>query len=775
MERTRSDNTGTSAFHKYEPITRLGQLPMLSVGPGSPLNRLTLGMKKLMQKACTGEGAVKGKYALPDGRLDLGKNLPLLASRYAFICSLGEGGSAQVIVAKDHWNPHRREVVIKVMKLQYAKCGEQEIRLLRYLNTCDPYDMAHCVRLISCFSFAGHTCLVLEKLGRSLLDYVGDASKLSRGKFVQQLRKISTQLMTCLAFLRSVGIVHADIKPENILFVQSEAKPSSVRLKVVDFGNAFCAHTDADILLGREVQTPYYRAPEVLLGLRYGVPIDSWSLGCILTEICLQCPLFPCRSPKQLLCQIAVAMGRPPPAHMLKLAGTNEVHVPAQVQPGKPGGGSAFQALTILDADFADLIKHLLEYDPAIRLTPEEGLCHPFCTRLFPFQVLLQAKLPNISRETWLRTTLYRGSISREEPSGRENEKVERSPSKKGPVQAKEEQAFASAKGASTEADENETFVETPVPAQNPIKLRVHRASLTDESPSWLQGIRAPEVGTDRCGMAGMDAAGEGSVADEGNLRKPAFGRFAEEGSMSRAMHRNVQGGARVETKESMQETSSVPEQVERTQEGGYVIAPPWPVKDVVAPTSKQEAVKLQGQRSSVALTRPVGSKAASQQADVEHEPAGPSVGPSIALEGAKAAAGRCAQISAWQKAEQILQETVSELGEGSFQDKSGSGETSSRSEDDAHPSSEGEGTDELLDSKRRRFASSPRGGGGGGLGSDAPARSTGVDPLPSSPGSKRKVQSHPSASRPASRATASPRTTRRRTSTKPWWIASPP
>mmetsp|Transcript_3090 Transcript_3090/g.18987 ORF Transcript_3090/g.18987 Transcript_3090/m.18987 type:complete len:773 (-) Transcript_3090:9865-12183(-) len=772
MERSRSEAATTSAFRKYERITRLGQLPMLSVGPGSPLNRSTLGIRKLMQKTSTVEGVVKGKYSLPDGRLDLGKNLPLLANRYAFISSLGEGGSAQVIVARDHWSLKRQEVVIKVMKLQYAKCGEQEIRLLRYLNTCDPHDMAHCVRLISCFSFAGHTCLVLEKLGKSLLDYIGDASNLPRDKFVQQLRKISTQLMTCLTFLSSVGIVHADMKPENILFVKSEGKLSSARLKVIDFGNAFCTHTDADILLGSEVQTPYYRAPEVLLGMRYGTPIDLWSLGCILTEICLQCPLFPCRSPKQLLCQIAIAMGRPPPTHMLQHAGMGEEHIPVQTQSGGPGVGSAFQALNILDADFADLIKRLLQYDPATRLAPEEGLCHPFCTRLFPFQVLLQSTLPNIARESWLKRSLHGDSRSCGDSADRKDEKVERSPSKKVRVQTKEEHAYTAAQGSSKALDANEKCPERFVSVQRPVKLRVHRASLTDGSPSWLQEIHATKGWGHRREKGALGPGGEGSAVAEPDFRRTAFGKFTEEGSTSRPIQGNSQGQVTFETKESMQETSNVPVRMEDAQEGGDGTASPFRLENTLASTQKQYSEEHQEQHPSTMPKRPGDSKADALQQDGEKESGGRSASPGMAEEEEGAAAPRRTQISAWQKAAQILQETAPELREGSLHGKSGSTGPSSTStseeEEEAHAA---DGSDDPLDSTRRRFASSPR--RGGGIDSKALDGSVPSPPPPSSSGRKRKVHHlriDPSSSRPTTQ-----RSARRRTSAKPWWIASPP
>lgn len=43
------------------------------------------------------------------------------------------------------------------------------------------------------------------------------------------------------------------------------------------------------------IQSRFYRAPEVILGLPYGGPIDMWSLACVLAELCTGTPLFPGR------------------------------------------------------------------------------------------------------------------------------------------------------------------------------------------------------------------------------------------------------------------------------------------------------------------------------------------------------------------------------------------------------------------------------------------------------------------------------------------------
>lgn len=60
------------------------------------------------------------------------------------------------------------------------------------------------------------------------------------------------------------------------------------------------------------VQSRYYRAPEVVLGINYGHPVDMWSLGCIVYELITGRPLFPGRDENELLEYMIVTIGRVP-------------------------------------------------------------------------------------------------------------------------------------------------------------------------------------------------------------------------------------------------------------------------------------------------------------------------------------------------------------------------------------------------------------------------------------------------------------------------------
>ncbi|KAI5316139.1 hypothetical protein L3X38_045315 [Prunus dulcis] len=95
---------------------------------------------------------------------------------------------------------------------------------------------------------------------------------------IPRLQSITIQCLEALQFLHGLGLIHCDLKPKNIL-VKSYSR---CEVKVIDLGSS-CFETD---YLCSYVQSRSYRAPEVILRLAYDKKIDTWSLGCILGELC---------------------------------------------------------------------------------------------------------------------------------------------------------------------------------------------------------------------------------------------------------------------------------------------------------------------------------------------------------------------------------------------------------------------------------------------------------------------------------------------------------
>lgn len=132
--------------------------------------------------------------------------------------------------------------------------------------------------------YRNHQCLVFEMLSLNLYELLKNTQ--FGGVSLNLIRKFAKQVLKALAFLaeNDVDIIHCDLKPENILL----RHPKKSGVKVIDFGSS-CRSNKR---MYSYIQSRFYRSPEVILGLPYGVPIDMWSLGCILAEMHTGEPLF---------------------------------------------------------------------------------------------------------------------------------------------------------------------------------------------------------------------------------------------------------------------------------------------------------------------------------------------------------------------------------------------------------------------------------------------------------------------------------------------------
>lgn len=115
------------------------------------------------------------------------------------------------------------------------------------------------------------------------------------------IRRMSLQILNALYFIHRNLIIHADLKPENILL--KEANKSGIR--VIDFGSS-CYEKET---IYTYIQSRYYRAPEVILGMPYDHKIDIWSFGCIAAELYLGYPIFPGEEEHEQICLLVEVLG----------------------------------------------------------------------------------------------------------------------------------------------------------------------------------------------------------------------------------------------------------------------------------------------------------------------------------------------------------------------------------------------------------------------------------------------------------------------------------
>ena len=142
---------------------------------------------------------------------------------------------------------------------------------------------SNAIHMKSYFNFRNHLCIVFDLLSINLYDLLKSNS--FSGISLGLIRRFAIQLLQCLKFTKKLSIIHCDLKPENILL--SQANKSGI--KVIDFGSA-CFSNEK---IYTYIQSRFYRAPEIILGLEYSTAIDIWSFGCILAELFTGYPLFP--------------------------------------------------------------------------------------------------------------------------------------------------------------------------------------------------------------------------------------------------------------------------------------------------------------------------------------------------------------------------------------------------------------------------------------------------------------------------------------------------
>ncbi|XP_051932472.1 homeodomain-interacting protein kinase 1 isoform X2 [Hippocampus zosterae] len=330
---------------------------------------------------------------------------------YEVLEFLGRGTFGQVAKC---WKRGTNEIVaIKILKNHpsYARQGQIEVGILNKLSAenADEYNF---VRSYECFQHKGHTCLVFEMLEQNLYDF------LKHSKFsplpLRHIRPILQQVATALMKLKSLELIHADLKPENIMLVDPLRQP--YRVKVIDFGSA--SHVSKAVC-STYLQSRYYRAPEIILGLQFCEAIDMWSLGCVIAELFLGWPLYPGASEYDQIRYISQTQGLP--AEYLLSAGTKtsrffnrgpdssyplwRLKTPSEheMEMGIKSKEARKYIFNCLDdmmqvnlsshlegtdmlaekadrREFIDLLKRMLRLDADKRITPTKTLGHPFVT-----------------------------------------------------------------------------------------------------------------------------------------------------------------------------------------------------------------------------------------------------------------------------------------------------------------------------------------------------------------------------------------------------------
>ena len=164
------------------------------------------------------------------------------------------------------------------------------------------------------------------------------------------------------------------MKPENILL----RKSNKSGIKVIDFGSG----TYESEQFYTYIQSRFYRAPEIMLGIRYTPAIDMWSLGCILYELYVGFPIFAGEDEKEQM-QCIMEVKGVPPRSLIVMASRRKVffdddyksletpNSKGKVRKSNKKGLRKIKGCD--DEDFVDFIDQCPEWKPEKRLTPELG------------------------------------------------------------------------------------------------------------------------------------------------------------------------------------------------------------------------------------------------------------------------------------------------------------------------------------------------------------------------------------------------------------------
>ena len=269
-------------------------------------------------------------------------------------------------------NQTGRHVALKKIRLEAEDEGIPTTAL-REITLLTNLEHENVVKLENVISEPKKLCLIFELVDMDLKKFLDNVP----GRLAPDLVQSYTyQMLAGLSYCHSLGVMHRDLKPQNILVTRSGG------LKIADFGLARC-FTPYVKPLTMEVITRWYRAPEILLGSNvYTCAVDLWSIGCIIAEMANKKALFTGQSEIDQLHYIFEILGTPSPDNWQGLSNfpywrnSFPEWQPRSLECEVPSVGPAG----------ASLLEQLFVFDPMRRITASAALHHPFVKNQAPQQ-----------------------------------------------------------------------------------------------------------------------------------------------------------------------------------------------------------------------------------------------------------------------------------------------------------------------------------------------------------------------------------------------------
>ncbi|KAL4223474.1 Serine/threonine-protein kinase ulk2 [Mactra antiquata] len=266
---------------------------------------------------------------------------------------IGHGAFAVVFKGRLRKRPDKTVAIKSITKKNIAKSQNllsKEIKILKELSGLHHDNV---VQLMECKETTNHVYLVMEYCnGGDLADYLQAKGTLSEDTISNFLKQIAGAMRA----LNAKGIVHRDMKPQNILlcFPPGAKNPpaSQINLKIADFG--FARFLQDGVMAATLCGSPMYMAPEVIMSLQYDAKADLWSIGTIVFQCLTGKAPFQAQTPQQL---------------------KQFYEKTLELRPNIPSGTSP---------ELKDLLLKLLKRNAKERIEFEDFFIHPFLRPLSP-------------------------------------------------------------------------------------------------------------------------------------------------------------------------------------------------------------------------------------------------------------------------------------------------------------------------------------------------------------------------------------------------------
>lgn len=196
---------------------------------------------------------------------------------YRIVKQIGSGGMGKVFEATHAML--RRHVAIKVLLPELLEVPAMSSRMAQEASILDDLRHPGIVRVLDCGLLDdGRPWIAMELVtGESLAARLDRQTRLSAREVVALVMHLADVLTT----VHARGVIHRDLKPDNILFADAD---SAYPLRVIDWGVARQGAAGRITLEGTTFGTPSYMSPEQILGRDIAPPCDIYSLGVIAYE-----------------------------------------------------------------------------------------------------------------------------------------------------------------------------------------------------------------------------------------------------------------------------------------------------------------------------------------------------------------------------------------------------------------------------------------------------------------------------------------------------------